>query len=171
MRVKRLTTDFYGSDIVSVMFQCVFLFPAAIHIGFILRSQTVYESVSKSSVVVDGDIPTERSYGVQIDLLEAKSNATVEPTEGAVNIGPDVDAVFGSVKDHDFIGMIFDLSGNHSYTLETSVFEDTRPECLECFELRLSAIDSKGRDLFSCNKDDGNMYFCYHTFCIMDECG
>ena len=153
------------------MFQCVFLFPAAIHIGFILRSQTVSELESKASVVIDRDIPTERSYRVQIDLLEAKSNATVENTEGAVDVGPDVDALFGVVKDHNFIGMVFDISDNRNYTLETSVFRDTRPECLECFELRLSAINSKRRDLFSCNKDDGNVYFCYHTFCITDECG
>lgn len=152
----------------SIQFHCIlkcYLYYTAMVIGFNERGNIVAEPGQNTifKISINSTILSERDHLVQVDVVKPKSSATVDVKDDSTT-----DALFGSIQEDGSIGENFTLlKGEESYILETTVLSDTRGEMLECFILRISAPDSvKHRDVFSCNKDEGNSHFCYFEFCI-----
>ena len=156
----------------------VSLLSLAMIIGFTERIRTIHEydaaegfDLFQLVINVSSVRTSEREHPMLFRLLEASSNATVEPLIAESNI---FDANFGvRANPDDPLEETRDLPpGERTRLLLTTIRNDLVPEDLECYSIGIFPVDVPGRrELFTCNEDSvmADNYFCEHTICIIDD--
>ena len=159
-------------------------FSLAMIIGFTERIRTVREDdvpqgfdLFQLVINVSSVRTAEREHPMLFRLLEASTNATVEPLIAESNI---FDAHFGlRANPDDSLEETRDLPQGertlpNNRLLLTTIRNDLVPEDLECYSIGILPVDVPGRrELLTCNEDSAlaDNYFCEHTICIIDDDG
>ena len=151
-------------------------------IGFTERIQNVSEGQRGAvdlftlQINVSSVRTAEREHPMLFRLLEASTNATIEPLIAESNI---FDATFGGrANPLDPLQETRDLFPGEriiSPLLQTSIRNDfVSEDPLKCYTIRILPVDVPGRrELFTCNDDSAmaDNFFCEHTICITDDDG
>ena len=144
-------------------------------IGFTQRFRTVAESNPlEEYLLIDIDVASLRSSEREhlvIFRVESGGTAIVEPFNVTTN--PRFDAQFGTRDEYNasIIDQRIIIPGERELIspLSARIRADFRPELEECFTIHL--FPDNVSELFSCNEDDSDNYFCETTICIEESDG
>ena len=123
-------------------------------IGFTLKEQTVPEIHRNYIIEISSNVESGRDHPIKIDLLLAKSNATIGPSD------------YADVFLRNITGLEL-AKGMMKLNITAHLAEDEMSEGTECFYLRISPKDAYRHD-FMCGKNPGDGHWCVHKFCIAD---
>ena len=153
-------------------------------IGFTERRRTVSEGIVpegedefRLTYNVAALRTSERDHLMTFRVLEGTATVNTRQELGDIDVLRNNDAVFGEMREeNDPIEVDLTLPLGRTTLLNelpTFIRGDFAPEGVECYTVRILAVDVPGiRELFTCNTEaNATNYFCEHEICIIDDDG